>query len=196
LTPVYPLEFYEASLKNASPKELEAKFDLVSKRLGSDAQYTGFGFSHASSDIAAGPKNSAYKTLETMIDKMDAQLELARLIRAVDEQDVAERVINSHFLPDLIGNLHAFSKQKVRCVKCGAKYRRPPLKETCPKCGGRIILTVHEGSVRKYLDVSIKVAEEYGVSSYTKQRLQLLKMEIDSLFKNDKARQTGLADFM
>jgi DNA polymerase II large subunit len=40
------------------------------------------------------------------------------------------------------------------------------------------------------------VAEEYGVSSYTKQRLQLLKMEIDSLFKNEKARQTGLADFM
>jgi hypothetical protein len=37
---------------------------------------------------------------------------------------------------------------------------------------------------------------EYGVSSYTKQRLQLLKMEIDSLFKNEKARQTGLADFM
>lgn len=196
LTAVYPLEFYLATQKNANPKELEPLFDLVSKRLGSDAQYTGFNFSHATSNIAAGPKNSAYKTLETMIDKMDAQLELARMIRAVDEQDVAERVINSHFLPDLIGNLHAFSKQKVRCVKCGMKYRRPPLKETCPKCGGRMILTVHEGSVRKYLEVSIKVAEEYGVSSYTKQRLQLLKIEIDSLFKNDKARQTGLADFM
>jgi len=196
LTPVYPLEFFEATLKNASPKDLEGRFDLVSKRLGTDQQYEGFNFSHATTDIAAGPKNSAYKTLETMIDKMDAQLELARMIRAVDEQDVAERVINSHFLPDLIGNLHAFSKQKVRCVKCGAKYRRPPLKETCPKCGGRMILTVHEGSVRKYLEVSIKVAEEYGVSSYTQQRLQLLKMEIDSLFKNEKARQTGLADFM
>ena len=196
LTPVYPLEFYEATLRTANPKDLEKKFDLVSKRLGSDAQYEGFNFSHSTTDIAAGPKNSAYKTLETMIDKMDAQLELGRMIRAVDERDVAERVINSHFLPDLIGNLHAFSKQKVRCVKCGAKFRRPPLKETCPKCGGRIILTVHEGSVRKYLDVSIKVAEEYGASSYTKQRLQLLKIEINSLFKNDKARQTGLADFM
>ncbi|WP_461460005.1 DNA polymerase II large subunit [Methanothrix sp.] len=196
LTPVYPLEFYEATLTNTSPKDLEGRFDLVSKRLGTDQQYEGFNFSHDTTDIAAGPKNSAYKTLETMIDKMDAQLELARMIRAVDEQDVAERVINSHFLPDLIGNLHAFSKQKVRCVKCGAKYRRPPLKETCPKCGGRMILTVHEGSVRKYLEVSIKVAEEYGVSSYTQQRLQLLKMEIDSLFKNEKARQTGLADFM
>jgi DNA polymerase II large subunit len=192
----YPLELYEATLCNANPKDLESRIDLVSKRLGTDAQYEGFGFSFDTSNIAAGPKNSSYKTLETMIDKMDAQLELARMIRAVDETDVAERVINSHFLPDLIGNLHAFSKQKVRCVKCGAKYRRPPLKEVCPKCGGRIILTVHEGSVRKYLDVSIKVAEEYGVSSYTKQRLQLLKLEIDSLFKNDKAKQMGLADFM
>jgi DNA polymerase II large subunit len=196
LTRVYPLEFYEATLLGTNPKDLEARFDLVSKRLGSDAQYVGFNFSHSTTDIAAGPKYSAYKTLETMVDKMDAQLELARMIRAVDEQDVAERVINSHFLPDLIGNLHAFSKQKVRCVKCGAKFRRPPLKETCPKCGGRIILTVHEGSVRKYLEVSIKVAEEYGVSSYTKQRLQLLKIEINSLFKNDKAKQTGLTDFM
>ncbi|OPY51999.1 MAG: DNA polymerase II large subunit [Methanosaeta sp. PtaU1.Bin060] len=196
LTAVYPLEFYEATLKSASPKDVEARFDLVSKRLGSEAQYEGFRFSHETSDIAAGPQNSAYKTLETMIDKMDAQLELARLIRAVDERDVAERVINSHFLPDLIGNLHAFSKQKVRCVKCGTKFRRPPLKETCPKCGGRLILTVHEGSVRKYLEVSMKVAEEYGVSSYTKQRLELLKIEINSIFKNDKAKQMGLADFM
>ena len=192
----YPLEFYEATLNKASPKDLEAKIDLVSKRLGTEEQYQNFHFTHQTNDIAAGPKNSSYKTLETMIDKMDAQLQLARMIRAVDETDVAERVINSHFLPDIIGNLHAFSKQKVRCLKCDAKYRRPPLKGVCPKCGGKIILTVHEGSVRKYLEVSIKVAEEYGVKSYTKQRLQLLKIEIDSLFNNDKSKQMGLADFM
>jgi len=132
LTAVYPLEFYEATLKTANPKDLEPRFDLVSKRLGTDAQYENFNFSHETQDIAAGPKNSAYKTLETMIDKMDAQLELARMIRAVDEKDVAERVINSHFLPDLIGNLHAFSKQKVRCVKCGAKFRRPLSRRPAP----------------------------------------------------------------
>lgn len=192
----YPLEFYRATLTGASPKEVEGLIDLVSKRLGTEAQYRGFKFTHDTDDIAAGPKNSAYKTLETMIDKMDAQLALARSIRAVDERDVATRVINSHFLPDLIGNLRAFSRQKVRCVKCGAKFRRPLLSDVCPKCGGRVILTVHEGSVRKYLEVSMKVAEEFGVDDYTKQRLELIKMDIDSLFQNEKSKQTGLADFM
>jgi len=192
----YPLEFYRATLSGASPKEVEGLIDVVSKRLGTEAQYCGFKFTHDTDDIAAGPRNSAYKTLETMIDKMDAQLYLARSIRAVDERDVATRVINSHFLPDLIGNLRAFSRQKVRCVKCGAKFRRPPLSDVCPKCGGRVILTVHEGSVRKYLEVSMKVAEEFGVDDYTKQRLEIIKMDIDSLFQNEKSKQMGLADFM
>ncbi|MGF3494857.1 MAG: DNA polymerase II large subunit [Methanothrix sp.] len=192
----YPLELYEASLRSANPKDVEGLVDLVSKRLGGEGQYSGFGFTHDTDDIAGGPKNSSYKTLETMIDKMKSQLELARLIRAVDATDVAERVINSHFLPDLMGNLRAFSRQSVRCVKCNAKYRRPPLSELCPKCGGKLVLTVHEGSVRKYLEVSMKVAEEYGVSSYTRQRLELIRMEIESLFRSDKVKQTGLADFV
>ncbi|MCJ7445715.1 MAG: DNA polymerase II large subunit [Methanotrichaceae archaeon] len=196
VTRIYPLEFFEASLRRVNPKDLEEKFDLISKRLGTERQYIDLGFSHDTVDIAAGPRTSAYKTLETMIEKMEAQLELAKLIRAVDEKDVAERVISSHFLPDLIGNLHAFSKQKVRCTKCGTKYRRPLLREACPKCGGHIVLTVHEGSVRKYLEVSMKVAEDYQVSNYIRQRLELVRIEIDSLFKNEKSKQMALVEFM
>lgn len=196
LLPSYPLEFYEATLSNTSPKDLEKTMDVVSGRLGTEAQYEGFFFTHDTQDIAGGPLNSSYKTLGTMIEKMDAQLYLARTIRAVDERDVATRVINSHFLPDLIGNLRAFSRQKVRCVKCGARFRRTPLSGTCPKCGGKVILTVHEGSVKKYLEVSMKVAEEFGVDDYTKQRLELIKMDIESLFENEKAKQMDLSDFM
>jgi len=196
LLPGYPLEFYQATLNNSSPKDLEKTMDVVSGRLGTEAQYEGFFFTHDTNNIAAGPKNSAYKTLGTMIEKMEAQLYLARSIRAVDERDVATRVINSHFLPDLIGNLRAFSRQKVRCVKCGAKFRRPPLSGTCPKCRGRVILTVHEGSVKKYLEVSLRIAEEFGVDDYTKQRLEIIKLDIESLFQNEKSKQMGLADFM
>ncbi|HID26268.1 MAG TPA: DNA polymerase II large subunit [Methanosarcinales archaeon] len=195
----YPLEFYRSASKYTNPKELEKVMDLVSNRLGSDilqAKYKGFKFTHDTTNIADGPINSAYKTLKTMIEKMEAQLDLAKKIRAVDEWDVAERVINSHFIPDLIGNLRAFSRQKVRCVKCNTKYRRPPLQGNCPKCGGNILLTVNQGSVKKYLDVSLKISENYDISDYTKQRLQLLNLEIKSLFESDKEKQLGLADYM
>jgi DNA polymerase II large subunit len=196
VTDHYPLEFYEATLRYTDPKEVASEMDLVGARLGTPAQYEGFSFTHDTSDIAAGPLNSAYKTLGPMIDKAEAQLKLAKKIRAVDARDVAERVISSHLLPDLIGNLRAFSRQKVRCVKCNKKFRRPPLSGTCPKCGGRIILTVHEGGVRKYLETSLKIAEDYDVSDYTKQRLKLIDLEIQSLFENDKSKQMGIADFM
>jgi DNA polymerase II large subunit len=192
----YPLAFFEATLKYTNPKDLVKIMDTVSGRLGTPSQYEGFGFTHDTANIAAGPRNSAYKTLGTMIEKMEAQLGLARKIKAVDPQDVAERVINSHFLPDLIGNLRSFSKQKVRCTKCNAKYRRPPLQGTCPRCGGNIVLTVHEGSVRKYLETSLRIADEYNVRHYTKQRLELLEIEMRSLFESDKVKQKGLADFM
>jgi DNA polymerase II large subunit len=192
----YPLEFYEATLKYAHPRVLEKIMDTVSGRLGTPEQYEGWSFTQDVSDIAMGPVNSAYKTLETMVEKMTSQLELARKIRAVDEKDVAERVITSHFLPDLIGNLRAFSRQKVRCVKCNTKFRRPPLGGKCTKCGGKIILTVHEGSVKKYMDISLQVAEDYQVTDYTRQRLELLDLEIRSLFESDVSKQMGLADFM
>jgi DNA polymerase II large subunit len=109
---------------------------------------------------------------------------------------VAERVLKSHFLPDLLGNLRSFSRQRMRCIKCGEKFRRPPLVGFCPKCGGNVVLTVHEGSVRKYLEVSKEIGERYGVSSYTRQRIELLDSDISSLFENHKVKQLGLSDFM
>ena len=191
----YPLEFYEATLKFKKPKDLQDKMNLISQRLNSIEQYKNFAFTHDTPDINAGPKNSAYKTLKTMIDKMESQLALAKKICAVDECDVAERVINSHFIPDLMGNIRAFSKQQVRCVKCNKKYRRVPLGGVC-ECGGRLILTVHEGSVKKYIEVSLKVAKDFEVSDYTKQRLELIRVEINSLFESDISKQMDLSDFM
>ena len=127
---------------------------------------------------------------------MDAQLALSRKIRAVDETDVAERIIEYHFLPDIIGNLRAFSRQDVRCLDCGEKYRRMPLTGECRECGGRVNLTVHEGSVSKYIDTGLEVAEEFGCREYTVQRLEILNRRIERIFEDDTNKQSGIADFM
>jgi DNA polymerase II large subunit len=190
----YPRELYEATREMADPESVD--IPLAGDTVGTDQQYDGFAFTHDSSDIALGPSLSAYKTLGSMTEKMEAQLALARTLRSVDETDVAERVIESHFLPDLIGNLRAFSRQETRCLDCGRKYRRMPLTGNCRECGGDVNLTVHEGSVSKYMETAMSVAEEYGARPYTRQRLEILDRTLESIFENDHNKQSGIADFM
>lgn len=152
-------------------------------------------FTHDTDNIAAGVKICAYKSLKTMQEKVTAQMEIAEKLISVDEHDVAERVITTHFLPDLIGNLRAFSKQEFRCVKCNTKYKRVPLAGRCVKCGGNLTLSVHESSIKKYLDISKYLSQKYNVTEYTRQRLMLIELEINSLFENELNRQVRISDF-
>jgi DNA polymerase II large subunit len=192
----YPREFYEATREMADPGEVEDLVQIGEDTLGTEEQYRGFEHTHDTTDIALGPDLSAYKTLGDMMEKMNAQLELSRKLRSVDETDVAERVIEYHFLPDIIGNLRAFSRQETRCLDCGEKFRRMPLTGDCRECGGRVNLTVHQGSVNKYIDTATQVAEEYGCREYTKQRLRILDRSLESIFEDDTNKQSGIADFM
>ncbi len=190
----YPLSFYYATLKCANPKDLVG-IERVEDRLESELKNCGLSFTHDTADIAAGVKESSYKALKSMHDKVKAQMRLAEKIMAVDEHDVAERVITCHFLPDIIGNLRAFSRQEFRCVNCNEKYRRVPLQGKCVKCGGKLTLSVHSGSIKKYLEISKYLSESYKVSNYTRQRLMLIDLEIRSLFESDARKQVKIVDF-
>ncbi|HWG90429.1 MAG TPA: DNA polymerase II large subunit [Candidatus Thermoplasmatota archaeon] len=192
----YPLEFFELTVKHPSPGDAGKLIETVSKRLGTAAQYEGIGFTHDTGDIAEGPDESAYKTLGDMREKMDGQLGLAARLRAVDAPDVAARVIGSHLLPDLMGNLKSFSKQKMRCTKCSAKFRRVPVSGKCLKCGNpNLTMTVHEGSVKKYLEVSKEMCIKYGVNDYVRQRIEHIEDSIESTFQNDRVKKAKLSDF-
>jgi DNA polymerase II large subunit len=134
---------------------------------------------------------------------MEAQLELATQIRAVDESSVAGKIIEKHFLPDMIGNLRQFSKQRFRCPKCRGKVRRIPLRGICTRrkpdgkiCGNKLTMTVHEGGVKKYLEVAKNVGERFNVSTYTRQRILLNEKAINSTFQNDKVKKITLDEFV
>ncbi len=194
LPAAYPVSLYEAAERFAHPREVEPQIDTIGKRIGSVLQYEGFRFTHDTTDIAMGPLTSAYGE-GSMVEKLEEQLDLAMRTRAVDANDVVSRIVVHHFLPDLIGNLKAFSSQQVRCTRCGAKYRRIPLRGRCLQDGGNLTLTVHESSVKKYLDVSKRISEQYEVSSYLRQRIGLIEEAISSLFTNEKVQNLKLDDF-
>lgn len=198
----YPIEVYTSALVYADPKTIVKLIDRVENRIGTPAQVEGFQFTHDTSDISSGPLESMYTQMKTMTDKLEAELVLAEKIRAVDADDVAERVLTTHFIRDLMGNLSAFSKQKFRCTKCNTSYRRMPLAGKCTKfrgkgiCNGNIIPTVHEGSVKKYLEMSREMCRKYNISEYTRQRMEVLDLAITSTFGEEKHEQLGLSDFM
>ena len=123
-------------------------------------------------------------------------MEIARRVRAVDMDDVAKLVIQKHFLRDIKGNLRKFSMQQFRCVKCNEKYRRPPLQGRCTVCNNKLLFTITEGSVVKYLHPSLMLAQKYDFSPYLKHVLDLLKANVDVVFGKEKEKQAGLGQFI
>jgi DNA polymerase II large subunit len=190
----YPAALYEAADRFDHPREVEPQIDTVGKRIGSVLQYEGFAYTHETHGVAQGPLASAYGE-GSMAEKIDKQLDLALRIRAVDPNDVVARIVVHHFLPDLIGNLKAFSSQQVRCTKCGEKYRRIPLRGRCLECNGNLTLTVHESSVKKYLEITKRISTQFEVSNYLRQRIGLIEDAITSLFTNDQTQDLKLDDF-
>jgi len=198
----YPLAFYRKTLEHADPKLVAEIMDVVVHRLGRPEQFEGYSFTHQAYDINEGNLRSAYSSLGAMSNKLKEQLALAGKLRAVDAKEVARRVLSTHLLRDIAGNLKAFTGQKLRCKKCNAKYRRIPLSGKCSRCGGGLLMTVHRKGIEKYLDVAEEVVGKYDLDPYYTQRLELIRGEIEYLFKEVESSQLGqgkqikLAEFM
>jgi DNA polymerase II large subunit len=125
---------------------------------------------------------------------------MAEKIEAVEAKIVAEKMLETHLVRDLAGNMRAFVSQQFRCKKCNSRYRRMPLKGVCLKCGSELSLTVHPSSVEKYLKLAEDVSKKYPVDPYIRERVELLRDEIHSLLHETKVN-TGigggkLSDFM
>lgn len=189
----YPLNFYRACMENKMPWDVS--LTRIEDTLFTEKQFEDVGFTHSTSNINTGVTCSSYKTLPSMQEKIDLQMDLAKRVRAVDARDVARLIIETHFIRDTKGNLRKFSLQEFRCVTCNEKFRRPPLLGRCPNCGGKIVFTISEGSIIKYIEMSIKLAEEFDVSPYLKESLYMTKKRIVDVFGKEKEKQTGLGNF-
>ncbi len=196
----FDIDFYKACEEKKYPSDV--KVETVKSRLKTGNEYDALEFTHLSGidAIRYAPKRSAYTQFKTMSEKIEAQFKLIDTIDCVDKADSAKRLILSHFIPDLIGNMHSFSKQMFRCVACNAKYRRVPLVGKCTRCSGKIVLTISKSSIEKYLTTATNLANRYDIEPYIKQRIILIKEEIDNIFsaqsEQDGSKQFSLASFM
>ena len=191
----YPLEFYQKTWEKGEARPVSAFMDVISHRLGTEGQFEGFQYTTPCTNINLGNANSSYKEFKSMIDKLNMQLTLGEKIDAVDARRVALKVLNTHFMRDIAGNMRAFSTQGFRCKSCNKKFRRLPLKGKCSFCGGKLSLTVYRGGIEKYLVAAQQLVDKYGLPNYYTQRMDLIKEELTLMFDNKKPKQATLFDF-
>ncbi len=193
VVPSYSADFYKATDRITPASDVKMK--TIKDVLGTEEQYD-FPITHPGTVFNGANTKTAYVTLETIPEKIATQFELQEKIRAVDQKDAASRLILSHFIPDLYGNLRSYSRQTFRCVSCNTIYRRVPLAGKCMKCGGNLLLTINKGGIEKYLQISRDIVERYELPDYTRQRLELIEKEINNIFEDEKRKQMGLSDFL
>ena len=82
--------------------------------------------------------------------------------------------------------------QVFRCVGCNEKFRRPPLAGVCTKCRGKLIFTISQGSIVKYLAGALALARTYKVSPYLLESLEITEKDIEGIFGREKEKQENL----
>jgi len=189
----YPLELYRLAEKREHSSLVKLNTVRQILREGKNP-FVDMGFTHNTSNFNDGVACSSYKLLATMQEKVSHQMGLVEKIRAADTVDTAKLIIDRHFLRDIKGNLRKFSTQGFRCVECNEIMRRPPLSGVCSRCRkGKIIFTIHEGGIKKYLEIALELTDKYSLSHYIKQNIELTKRYIDSIFGKEPEKQEALA---
>ncbi len=191
----YPLELYITAERGAHSSEI--KINTVREILKrGEYPFIGAGFTHDTDNFNEGVLCSSYKKLLTMKDKVNHQMGLVEKIRAVDTPDTARLIIDRHFIRDMRGNLRKFSMQEFRCVACNEIIRRVPLNGVCPFCKGKLIFTIHEGGIKKYLEPALELSKKYNLSKYIQQNLELVKRYVESIFGKELEKQESIGKWI
>ena len=184
----YPLELYRIAEKGKHSSEVKLNTVKAILKRGENP-FVNVGFTHDTDNFNDAVLCSSYKKLLTMKDKVNHQMALVEKLRCVDTSDTARLIIDRHFIRDMRGNLRKFSMQEFRCVSCNEIIRRTPLNGVCPKCKGKLIFTIHEGGIKKYLEPALDLAKKYNLSKYMQQNLELVKRYVDSIFGKELEKQ-------
>ncbi len=194
VTKQFPLSFFEATYKKEKSSNI-SDIDILEYRLNKKSQFFKFDCTHHTTTLTTSKTRSAYSTLDSMLDKLDLQIKNADKINCIDVNEIVSNVITTHLIPDIMGNVGAYARQKFRCTSCGTKYRRMPLQSRC-KCGNKLISTISKGSVIKYLSLAKRLVQKYTVSEYLSNRIFTLSDEIELVFGKNKDDQALLTDYV
>jgi len=197
----YPLEFYRKAKNGAHVSTITRIIPTIRNYLERPEAFAGCRFTHPQSSLVTTVKESAYKKHSSMLGKIIGQIEIAERLSGVDVTLMVEKIMESHLLPDIVGNARAFFTQEFRCKRCGSKYRRPPIKGRCSNCGAELTQTVFRGAVEKYVELTQELLGKYVKNEYLREQALIAIESIRMMFSREElteasGRQVSLEKFI
>jgi DNA polymerase II large subunit len=183
----YPLEFYQGfdPLSIENPKILQNKKDQEINNLN-------MGYTTETNLIELDNDYNAYKKIHITKQKLQEQFKLCKSIRNLKNQTIVfEKVLKTHLIPDIVGNIRSYLKQNLRCGKCKTSYRAPTLNGLCRFCKTPLKLTVYPNSVKKYMPYVDMISKLYELDLFTKQKINLFKRELQEIFIQERNIQSN-----
>lgn len=193
-----PYAFYSSVRRSEELSSLYSLINLVGKNLTYKLSFT-----HTTTSISNGPTISSYRLINKAEEKFVIQLSLLKKTDFVDKKKVVEDLLSTHLIRDFVGNVKAFYTTGFRCIKCGQKYRRPPLSGKCIKCGYPLQPNVFSSNVVKYYSLIQELITNYDVSPYFKASVKFFERELSLLDfseekdqKLEKSKSSSLRSFI
>jgi len=177
----YPLDLYALSCRHSPPGEVRRTIRFVGDDVKDGCGLRLLESNSPTNQMDGGLAESTYRLLDSMAERLRRQMALTDKLVGVVPVKVAERILDSHLLRDLSGNLRTFYTQGARCKRCGARFRRVPLSGRCTVCRGELSMLVHNKSVGKYMDLVLWLLARYESDDYFRQHASLLKLEVEAL---------------
>jgi len=194
VTKTFPLEFFESTIREEKASGVSS-VEIIKSRLETSRQFHDYFYTHKTTTLTTSRSRSAYSILPSMLDKLDMQIRNANLIRAVDTAETVLNVMTTHLVPDIMGNLRAYTQQSFRCTNCSRQYRRVPLSFKCAECGAKPIPNITRSTVEKYLPLTKRLAKRYDIGKYHRGRIALLADEAELVFGESDGDQATLGDY-
>ena len=195
-----PLEVFQAAEESRHVSEVADIIPTIKSMLGRREAFGGTRFTHSQRTLVYRRAESSYKRYASMLEKIEGQLKVAEMISSVDISIVAEKITETHILPDILGNAKAFFVQKFKCRRCGASYRRMPLSGRCQACGGEVAQTVFRGAIEKYMELAEEVLSRHVRDPYLKEHMGIALENVYSIFGRgeveERRGQTSLEKFL
>ena len=176
-------------------------YDILSRDINKSTKVSDF----MKKAPAVLPKDSISKTISIMQDSGVGALPV------IDEDKKVVGIVSDFDVLKLLINDRIFDSFKVEDVV----IRRFPILRTDDTIGraqklaainridnlpvvdnfGNLVLTSSEGNIKKYLSISLDIAQKYHISQYLADELHLLDVELNSIFVEKIEKQTSLLSF-